>query len=63
LNTNASDKTVSDEQYSATTLDGLEAAVEREPAARSACPECEGRVVTQNEESFCVDCGLVVAAE
>ncbi|MDS0280382.1 transcription initiation factor IIB family protein [Halomicroarcula sp. S1AR25-4] len=61
--TNASEKTVSDEQYSTTKLDGLEATVEREPAARSACPECEGRVVTHDEESFCADCGLVVAAE
>ena len=61
--TNASDKTVSDEQYSTTKLDGLAAVVEREPAARSACPECEGRVVTHDEESFCADCGLVVAAE
>jgi len=42
LGINASDKTVSDEQYSTTKLDGLAAVVEREPAARSACPECEG---------------------
>ena len=42
LSINASDKTVSDELYSTTKLDGLAAVVEREPAARSACPECEG---------------------
>lgn len=61
--TNASEKTVSDEQSSTTKLDGFETTVEREPAARSACPECEGHMVTHDEESFCADCGLVVAAE
>jgi len=33
------------------------------PAGRSACPECDGRVVTGNGESYCQKCGLVVSAE
>jgi transcription initiation factor TFIIB len=62
-NTNASEKTVSEEQTTTTEQRGREVTIEREPAGRSVCPECDGRVVTHDEESFCADCGLVVAAE
>ncbi|WP_135537056.1 transcription initiation factor IIB [Halostella pelagica] len=40
-----------------------EPVVEHEPARQSTCPECDGQVVTSDEESYCVDCGLVVSAE
>ncbi|QIO24414.1 transcription initiation factor IIB family protein [Haloarcula sp. JP-L23] len=63
MSTNASEKTVSDEQTTTTEQCSREVTIEREPASRSACPECDGRVVTHDEESFCADCGLVVAAE
>ncbi|SFT09920.1 hypothetical protein [Halostagnicola kamekurae] len=36
---------------------------EREPAQLSICAECDGQVVTENNESFCANCGLVVTAE
>ena len=61
--TNASEKTVSEEQTTTTEQCGREITIEREPTSRSACPECDGRVVTQDGESFCADCGLVVASE
>jgi transcription initiation factor TFIIB len=37
--------------------------IERDPTGRSACPECDGDLVTREDESFCTDCGLVVGAE
>lgn len=40
-----------------------ESVVEHEPAQASTCVECDGRVVTEDNESFCTDCGLVVSAE
>jgi len=36
---------------------------EREPAQASTCVECDGQVVTKDNESFCTDCGLVVTTE
>jgi len=60
---NASEKTVSDVQHTTTEERGHEATVEHEPSGRSACPECEGQVITEDEQSFCTDCGLIVADE
>jgi len=60
---NASEKTVSAGQIPTTERAGRETTIEREPAGRTACPECEGRVITADETSFCRECGLVVAAE
>ncbi|GGN26387.1 transcription initiation factor IIB [Halarchaeum nitratireducens] len=60
---NASGKTVSDVQSTTTEEREDEPTVEHEPAGRSACPECEGQVITEDEQSFCTDCGLVVADE
>lgn len=34
---------------------------ERHPALESACPECDGYVVTKRHESYCQRCGLVVS--
>ncbi|WP_226022852.1 transcription initiation factor IIB family protein [Halomicrobium salinisoli] len=61
--TTANEKTVSDGQSSTTEQRGREVSIEHEPAGRSACPECQGQVITEDEESFCTECGLVVAAE
>ncbi len=61
--TNASAKTVLAAQTSNSDAQRPGRAVEHEPSARAACPECEGQVVTEDEQSFCTDCGLVVAAE
>ncbi|WP_227015626.1 transcription initiation factor IIB family protein [Haloarcula sp. JP-L23] len=61
--TSASEKTVSDGQTPNTEERGREPTVEHEPSARSACPKCAGRVITDDEASFCTDCGLVVADE
>lgn len=36
---------------------------EREPAQVSICVECDGQVVTEDNESFCANCGLVVTTE
>lgn len=59
--TNGSEKTVSDAQSTPTTR-GRAVPVEHAPAGRSACPECEGQVITADTESFCTACGLVVSA-
>ncbi|WP_254547206.1 transcription initiation factor IIB family protein [Halomarina pelagica] len=40
-----------------------QAVVEHEPTWQSTCLECDGQVVTGDQESYCVDCGLVVSAE
>jgi len=63
LSNYASEKTVSDVQTTTTEQRSRKTTVEREPSGRSACPECEGQVITIDEESFCSDCGLVVADE
>jgi len=60
---NASEKTVSDVQSTTIEERGHEPTVEHEPSGRSACPECEGQVITEDEQSFCTDCGLIVADE
>ncbi|NHX37518.1 MULTISPECIES: transcription initiation factor IIB [Halolamina] len=60
---NPSEKTVSDVQTTTTEEGGHEPTVEHEPSGRSACPECKGRVITEDEQSFCTDCGLIVADE
>src|SRR6056297_528906 len=38
---------------------------ERQAADRQQCPECDGRVVTDDEhaETVCTECGLVVAED
>jgi len=51
------------EQASKNSEASEESVVERAPSGRSACPECDGRVVSENQESYCEDCGLVVSAE
>lgn len=38
-------------------------AEEREPTWRSTCPECEGTLVTKDNESYCAECGLVISSE
>ena len=60
---NASERTVSDVQSTTTEERGHEPTVEHEPSGRSACPECESQVITEDEQSFCTDCGLIVADE
>lgn len=51
------------EQASENSEASEESVVEREPARQSTCPECDGQVITSNQESYCVDCGLIVSAE
>jgi transcription initiation factor TFIIB len=58
---NAREQLVSDGQTSTTEQRSRTFQVEHEPSARSACPECEGQVLTKDEQSFCTDCGLIVA--
>jgi len=60
---NAITQVVSPAQRAASEQDSPDARVEHDPASRSQCPECDGDVVTRDEESFCGDCGVVVAAE
>ncbi|WP_114579431.1 transcription initiation factor IIB family protein [Saliphagus sp. LR7] len=36
---------------------------EREPASQSTCVECEGRIITAEQTSYCEECGLVVTAD
>ncbi|SFS09884.1 transcription initiation factor TFIIB [Halomicrobium zhouii] len=60
---NAITQVVSPAQRAASEQDSPDARVEHGPASRSQCPECDGDVVTQDEESFCADCGVIVAAE
>ncbi|WP_248895413.1 transcription initiation factor IIB [Haloplanus halobius] len=58
---NARELLVSDGQTSTTEQRSRTFQVEHEPSARSTCPECEGQVITEDEESFCTVCGLIVA--
>ena len=58
---NAREQLVSDGQTSTTEQRSRTFQVEHEPSARPACPECEGQVLTKDEQSFCTDCGLIVA--
>ncbi|MDL5363886.1 transcription initiation factor IIB family protein [Halalkalicoccus sp. NIPERK01] len=51
------------EQVSENSEASEESVVEREPAQASTCVECDGRVITEDNESFCVGCGLIVSAE
>lgn len=37
--------------------------VVRDPAIRTECPDCGGRVRAADDESVCSDCGAIVAAE
>jgi transcription initiation factor TFIIB len=59
----ASVKTVSDVQPSDEEDVDREVREAHAPAGRSACPECDGRVITEDEVSFCADCGLVATDE
>ncbi|MFC4986307.1 transcription initiation factor IIB family protein [Saliphagus infecundisoli] len=36
---------------------------EHEPASQSTCVECEGRIITAEQTSYCEVCGLVVTAD
>lgn len=38
-------------------------AVKHDPSARSTCPECENRLITEDHESFCEACGFLVSTE
>ena len=57
---NAREQLVSDGQTSTTEQRNRKFQIEHEPSARSTCPECEGQVITKDEQSFCTDCGLIV---
>jgi len=61
--THASGKTGSEEQLSATDERSIASMAGHEPAAWSAYPKVGSRVITEDEESFCRECGLIVADE
>src|SRR6056297_3196483 len=57
-----SEKTVTDVQTSnQQTTEPV--TVERDPTHRSSCPDCDATLVSNDEVSFCQDCGLIVAQE
>ncbi|WP_136718625.1 transcription initiation factor IIB family protein [Halorientalis salina] len=61
-----SEKTVTDVQTFNQQTDNQPAesvTVERDPTHRSACPDCDALLVSNDEVSFCQDCGLIVAQE
>jgi len=61
LPTNAHPTAVESTDNQTHTLDLFD--VEHDPSARDACAECGGNLVTANDETFCEDCGLILATE